>query len=436
MNFYYEGIRRLDWSFGNPNHAAAFIAMLMMATWALAYWNRRWGFWVALAIFAGLGVCLVQTFSRGGLVAAGVGSVVLLTFAPRPWPRIRIGFVVGLVAAFGICASLGTATERYSSSWQGDASVLNRLELWRHVPRMILDAPGGWGLGQSQTAYMQWYQGVDREERFLNLVSLHFTLLAELNWLWRIAYLGLLAIGFVLTFPGRFSRPLAVPFSIWSVFCVAGIFTHFSQSWPVYMLPLVALAIACLLRWHWKIWPGILAFLSGGLACALAFLVLTILGLLSESVVSQGGKQAIVIGAAGAKPAAWVVISTKILGRNYGKTLRRHLLEGKAMPALGFVMRPEYLPSNPDAVVLCGTVDAEAIKTLVRRKPQRVLLLNPDIFPEQLAEIPSVLAIFGEFAPSNVRSSWEKSKHSVSISGAGNYLKNWPTVLDENLGKQ
>jgi hypothetical protein len=55
---------RMDWGLGNPNKTAALIALIMIAVWILGY-IRDWGFWVALALFTGFGVCLILTQSRG-----------------------------------------------------------------------------------------------------------------------------------------------------------------------------------------------------------------------------------------------------------------------------------------------------------------------------------------------------------------------------------
>src|ERR1700678_390926 len=88
MDFYYHGAWRMDWGFGNPNKTATLIACLMLAVWLVAcIW--RWGFWFALPVATALGWCLVQTYSRGGMLALLAGVAVLLAWTPRPWPRAR-----------------------------------------------------------------------------------------------------------------------------------------------------------------------------------------------------------------------------------------------------------------------------------------------------------------------------------------------------------
>ena len=62
----------MDWGLGNPNKTGTLIAVLMVALWLLAG-MKRVGFEITLALFVGLGVCLVQTASRGALVAVMTG---------------------------------------------------------------------------------------------------------------------------------------------------------------------------------------------------------------------------------------------------------------------------------------------------------------------------------------------------------------------------
>lgn len=436
MSFYYEGMRRMDWGFGNPNHAAAFIGMLMMLSLALAFLRNRGGFWMGLVIFAALGVCLVLTFSRGGLVAASLGSAALLVFAPRPWRISRVCAVLVVAGILGACAITATATQRYASAWQGDPSVANRLDLWKHVPRMILDAPGGWGLGRSQIAYMQWYQGVDRDERFLNLVSLHGTLLAELNWPLRVCYLALIILGFVLTFPRKSCPLLTIPFSMWTVFCVAGIFTHFGRSWPVHLLALLALLTAGFLRWRHRTWPPAFAWASGFGLALVAAAALAVGGRFEDSVVRHGERNLVMIGRGEGKPSVWMVGSTKILGSGYGKTLRRRIAGDSRFPTFGFVLRAADLPAEAERVIFCGDLDADSAAALQRRKLKSLLLLNPTALPGQFPDVPSVSAVFGEFAHSNAFPLWRQAGKATIIPGVGDYLPDWPQLLTGNPPKQ
>jgi hypothetical protein len=206
---------------GNPNKTAALIATLMIAVWALAY-IRRWGFWLALGLFTVLGGCLVHTFSRGGMVAMAAGAAILLCYLPRPWKKARIFAVSLSIWVMVGYAFFLSAHERYVQSvGQTDESVTNRPDMWATAPAMMVDAPGGWGLGNSGSAYMNWYQTETRLESYRTLVSSHLTWLVELGWPLRFLYLAGWGAIFLLCWPTREQRWLAVPLGVWLAFGIA-----------------------------------------------------------------------------------------------------------------------------------------------------------------------------------------------------------------------
>ncbi len=104
----------MDWGFGNPNKTAALIAILMVAVWGLAYIGR-WGFWIALVLFTGLGICQIDTYSRGGVFAACVGLGIFVWKLPRPWMASRmIAVIVSFCVIVGasIICRLAIVTDR------------------------------------------------------------------------------------------------------------------------------------------------------------------------------------------------------------------------------------------------------------------------------------------------------------------------------------
>ena len=160
MDFYYNGIWRMDWGLGNPNKTAALIASLMVAVWSMAFvWKR--GFWPALALFTALAWCLVQTYSRGGMVALLAGNTVLLFGIRRPWPRARMLGVMASLWLLGAFVLYAKAQARYGQGlFAEDQSIHNRLVIWKQVPQMMAAAPWGWGLGKAGDSYTQWFQPV------------------------------------------------------------------------------------------------------------------------------------------------------------------------------------------------------------------------------------------------------------------------------------
>src|ERR1700722_5010575 len=108
----YHSVWRMDWGLGNPNKTAALIATLMIGAWGLAHF-RKWGFWVALSLFTGLGACLILTLSRGGLVGLVLGSSFVLAWMRRPLStrhHIAVIIACAILAVFALAAN---APSRY-----------------------------------------------------------------------------------------------------------------------------------------------------------------------------------------------------------------------------------------------------------------------------------------------------------------------------------
>lgn len=146
---YFQGFWRMDWGLGNPNKTGALIATLMVAVWIFGFIWRK-GFWASLVLFSGLGICLVHTFSRGGIVAAIIGLCPLVLLAPRPWPKVRLFAVIGAVWLIVGASIFLQAHERLGQGiTERDPSISNRFDIWKMTPTMMVDAPNGWGIGNS-----------------------------------------------------------------------------------------------------------------------------------------------------------------------------------------------------------------------------------------------------------------------------------------------
>ncbi|MGJ3244139.1 MAG: O-antigen ligase family protein [Opitutales bacterium] len=313
---------RLDW-FGagpsSPNKTGAFLALLALAAcWPALRWPQR-GFWLSLP---GVGICLallLQTESRGGLVAFGAG---LLTLVGAVWaassslrPAVSRRFSKRCVPAvprrfskrnlpgghrFGICfkawfrslkqRGTGSATgagkplkhwmtrgtaigllgfalvayggqlgvgERLDGMVTGDdASSAVRLKLYGAGLAMIAAAPAGWGWGRSGEAYGQWYQAIGDDRRYLSLVNSHLTWLAEGGWFFGLAYGLAWATAAALVLPLPFSPDRAVAFALWVCLGTAGIFSTVLTLWVLWVLPVLALVWVVVGRWRSCQWPS------------------------------------------------------------------------------------------------------------------------------------------------------------------------------------
>lgn len=317
-DIFVNGFWRMDWGLGNPNKTAALIATLMVAVWALAY-VRRWGFWVALVLFSGLGICLVHTFSRGGLVAVVLGLVPVIVMLRRPWSRSRM---LGVLAAIWVIVGASVflqAHERYGQGVvQEDHSISNRLEIWKTTPQMMVDAPGGWGIGNSGLAYMNWYQPLDQHEGYRTLVNSHLTWLVEFGWPGRILYIAGWVTVFFLCFPTKRTPWLAVPFGIWVAFFVGALFSSVAESVWLWVVPSLALGIVLIWRMARRQWPSrSTLLLPPAIAAASCVLLMAVI---PGSAIRKEG-QVVKIGSS--SPAVWVVADTSVLGKQPGRSVHR-----------------------------------------------------------------------------------------------------------------
>jgi len=429
-DIYFQGFWRMDWGLGNPNKTAVLIACLMVGLWVLAR-VRRWGFWVALAGFTALGICLVHTFSRGGFVALFVGLIPVLWMAPRPWPWKRI---IGVVASVWIIMGFSIHLQAHERFGQGvvqeDRSITNRLDLWKYAPTMMLDAPGGWGAGNSGKAFMEWYQPLDRNEPYRTMVNSHLTWLVELGWPGRFLYLtGWLAI-FVMCLPKARSRWLAVPLGIWPAFFVGAIFSSVAEEPWVWVLPGLALLAAVAWRIKSAVWLRPAAWMFPPIAAAGALLLVPVFWQGTEI---RRVRSAILTG--GGHPAVWVVTDDKVLGPNPGRALRAHRQEIGGV-CVGLVRDIKELPGVENAaVILTGRFSSAPSEADFQKlaAAASILVVNPAVFPQEfdgLTDLNGKLSVIvGDFAQSPASQSWAAAFASRRMAGVGDFIPDWPSKL-------
>ncbi|HEY5812233.1 MAG TPA: O-antigen ligase family protein, partial [Terrimicrobiaceae bacterium] len=381
---FFQEMWRMDWGLGNPNKTAALIAILVVAVWAIAY-VRRWGFWVALVLFTGLGICLIHTFSRGGLIAAFAGLSILLWKLPRPWPRKES---VAIIMSIWVIVGASIFLDAYARYGQGvvseDRSITNRLALWKSAPAMMVDAPEGWGIGQSGISYVRWYQPLDRNEPYRTLVNSHLTWLVELGWPGRFLYLAVWALVLLFCWPTKDDRVLAISLGIWVSFGISAMFSSVAESIWLWIIPGLALALAVGLRIRRRSWPTGRFFLIPPAFAAAVCLAIFVIGSRSPSLVKRHGSL-IVFGQG--QPEYLVLADPATLGENYHRILRQSA-ERVKLPTIGIFMgsvanMADF--SNAKVIVagLKGSEHPDFLRAIFENAGE-VILINPKLFPQEI----------------------------------------------------
>ena len=432
---FYQGVAR--WAFGldNPNKAAAVLAFLLLPLLALAVRARReWVRWCAGASVALVGYCLVRTFSRGGFAAFLVGALILLMglrkllFSGRRWLPV----LLAACALTGAATWTGFAGRVANSSPGDDASVGNRLVIWRNVPCMMVDAPGGWGLGTAGDAFMGWYQPLDRYERYRTLVNSHFTWLVELGWCGRFMFVWAWLLAFGIGIVRWRARGDPLPFAVWSGFAVAAFFSSVVESWIVCAVPTVAFvpAVVTFCKAKGSRHMAIVAtLLASGLLLS-AFVVLGVFFRPSDVLPLHRALDGARITVGGGVPAGWIVCDEeKMGGAVYGRVLRDFMQTGEGRGrAFGIASDLTAVPADARRLALCGRSADAGPGALTRFALEDVRVLSPSHPADWLAargERPYIRVCCGEFAAACPE---EDADGLTVVLGAADYLPNWPQL--------
>ena len=435
--FLYQGVSR--WAFGmdNPNKAAAILAFLLLLLLALAVRTRN-GLcrWCSSAVGALVGYCLIHTFSRGGLVAFLVGAFVLLVglrdslFNGRRWLPI---LMVACVLA-GVAVWIGFAGRVAGSSPGDDASVGNRLAIWRNVPSMMVDAPGGWGHGSAGDAFMSWYQPLERHERYRTLVNSHFTWLVEFGWVGRFALVcaWMLAFGFgILRWKER-GDPL--PLAVWAGFATAAFFSSVAEDWRVGVVPVVTLVPTVGTFFSAAAARKRVVVTSALLASGLLLSVFVVLGVACRPAdvlpIHRSADGARLTAGEGV-PDGWVVCDAKTMGgAACGRILRDFMKtpEGSGR-AYGIARDLAAVPADVRLLAICGkSADAgpEALSRFTALADVRVLSPSrPEDWLAARGKKTSVRVFCGEFTQACPA---DDAEGLAVVPGVAEFLPSWPRL--------
>jgi hypothetical protein len=303
---------RATFGFANPNAAGALLALLALAVWLLPGKGRR--VVVLKTILSATALVLLSlTASRGALIALLAGGVAIwvASGSPIPWRRwpIGLGVAVLIVSLIIVPGKLG---HRLAASSPEEGSLSSRFVVYGAIPRLMVAAPGGWGLGNSASAYENWFQPLDDTRHYKNLLSTHGTWLVEFGWLGRFLYF----IGWLLILLVAWRIP--VSFGIWIAWGTACLFSHLGKDWILWIVPAIALLMVVCKSSDGRKLPSREAFLvlTG---TALGMMILFIgLGFPRNSVRLNGAL--LVFGNGGEM--VYYQPDTNVLGTTLGKDLR------------------------------------------------------------------------------------------------------------------
>ena len=433
---FYHGILRWDLGFENPNKAAIFLAFLLLLLLAVMLRARRgWMVWLGTALTIPIGYGFAHTFSRGGFVAlAASGALLLLASVRQTWTKRRryLPLLFALLALGASTVITGFSARLANSTPVRDASVGNRLLLWKAAPRMMLDAPGGWGAGHAGEAFMGWYQPLDRHERYRTLVNSHLTWLTEWGWCGRWLYVTgwmlLLGLGFVRVK----KRSDALPLALWVCLGVGGFFSSVAEAGVIWILP--ALATVPLVQTFLEESPLRRGYIAAGaaLGSGLLLILLTFAGHLWPMHTlslhrTTDGRQTTV---GENEPETWIVFDDTVMGGpTYGRALRDYLQtpEGKGQ-TIGIAAQLDAVPKDVRHLILCGATaraaeplcafpQIETVRVLAPKDPRKWLSLRETV--------PVIQVFCGELSPNCPTEDLPGLK---TIPGAGDYLPIWPRL--------
>ena len=416
------------WQFGfdNPNKLAVVAVELVLVGLALACSARRLARILGTALAVSSLYILLHTFSRGGIVALAVASVPLALAILRCMKSVRPLVKVSLLTvAVGLCLlsiQMGVVGRLVQGLSGDDRSVGNRLELWQAAPRMIQDAPFGWGIGKSGEAYMQWYQPLDRKERYRTLVNSHLTWIVETGIVggvvWLLGWGVVLSLGFII---GR-RQGFWLCWAEWVALFVAALFSSVCESWFLWIIP-VGTLVCVLVFQRWS-FLRLALFLGIGLTGFLGCVASTALVLWGKEGAQLIRKRNCGIQVGSNSPLFWLVPDSKVLGGEmYSREIREFLIDH---PTVSFVIVQDarQIPDDVEVVVVCGESDDAG-----RRGRQKTIWLSPkrtDVEPGK-----TQLVVIGALSIASVE--YGDQDGVIIVEGAGDYIPDWLRLLYSNV---
>lgn len=474
---------RLDW-FGagpsSPNKTGSLLAIVFVAAWWPAL-RFRWGFWLSLPVAFVAAVFMLQTESRGALVAASVGLALLIggsifnrLNALNGRLKLGVSFLVRvascavlLVVLLFYSQQLGVNDRMAAMTSGEDGSSNVRVALYSAGFQMIAAAPMGWGHGEAGNAYGQWYQEIGDSRSYLSLVNSHLTWMTDYGILFQFVYIAGWFLVLLLCWPfdghrreewppsadapsidptglwrtGKGSHIRGVSFAAWVTLGICGFFSSVLTLVWLWVIPCLLLALCIIQRLHGKQWTSKRQRLIASAAVLVGFV-----GLQATGHTLSGGERIaatpdrVEIGDS-PKAVALIQPDRQILGEKYGHTLREYLDEAGGFTVLREPMNAVDL-AGFETVVLSGGVEFSGLRDF----EGTVVWLNPPAGVGEAAlevmEGRSLTVIVGSLGDWRRLRVWESLVDTnpvwdlIQLRGVADFVPGWPRYLNHNPGSE
>lgn len=444
---------RLRLGYANPNKGGCLMAEIALVAFALAFFacSRRKWLLGALSGIAAVGaiVGLAMTQSRSAFVAFVLGVIVLLAFKAKAWFTWWRGIVVATVIAAAALVLVFTGVgERFTTGLVNvsDQSDALRVNILKAAPRMMMDAPGGWGWGVSGSAYANWYQAPNEFRVVRTLVNSHLTWLVEMGWFGRVAYLGgvFALLFFLLALVKRGASSL--PFVLFLSLFTAGLFNSVMESPTLWLLPCASLALLLtpggLKAVAWR--PAVVSLLVGFMLSGITLSALAYIGTRGSHVpqLYADGSRVIVNGK---EADTWVVDDQAVLGRGFlGRELRMFYAAFPQHPPMGLAWSLKDVPASAKRLVVAGRrcedfLTAFADDPSIAKRFDSIVFLSPPFaassVPEALSSLSGFKMMQGELVTRLTPDAENPPSFLTIVPGAELYIPGWMqmVVSEENL---
>ena len=427
----------------NPNRAGCLMALLAIAFLALVtgsssrLWLRTVGVLGTIAFV----VLLFMTESRGGLVAFLAGAAVIGFFASRSrlGRRSRLVMLAMCLAVVAVLVAALALAGKFNVWHTGTIGDQLRCQIWSAAPRMMADAPWGWGAVTTPgLAFFRWYQSFQSPFFTWTLVSAHLTAMAAFGWAGRLAWIFFWIAVVVIPFLAARRGASALPSAMWTAFFVAGLFNPVFSSWTLWILPLASLALLVRQLRDWKSYMRPLMcclFLSVSAIVVLIWTGKTASAKADVPVKLVG--ETVLIG--GDSPKVWLLDDEKTLGWVMApKELRFFYLSVSGTKCLGYAKSLEALPRHVERLVVAGdkcTEYLEAWKAGKAPMAKSVRFISPPFGPsavpvEFLSTVPFTMVV-GEFALRFQKTYGQGPLPDwvVVVPGAERYIPGWVSLV-------